>query len=132
MKTPTVPIPNGPILDDQWLGILCETGLAGALTLVWLFMRLDPPAAARGQGRRIDRSWFLVAVIASMGSFATSMLFYDAFSFIQVTFLLFITMGLGVSAYLATEPGRLEARAAKRTARGSLVPRLNDPYGQPG
>jgi hypothetical protein len=132
VKTPTVPVPNGPIFDDQWLGILCETGLAGALTLGWLFVRLIRRLLPEAKDDRSDRSWFLVAVIASTSSFAASMLFYDTFSFIQVTFLLFITMGLGVSAYLAPEPARLEARAAKRTARGSLVPRLDDPHGLPG
>ena len=31
------------------------------------------------------------------------MFFYDAFSFIQVTFMLFIVIGLGLSAFLATD-----------------------------
>ncbi len=96
------PRPNGPILDDEWLGILCQTGVFGTLALVWLFARLirrvAPPAREDS-----PRGWFLVAVIASVAGTFASMFFYDAFSFIQVTFMLFIVMGLGISAFLATD-----------------------------
>ena len=34
----SVPVPNAPILDDQWLGTLLETGLIGTLCLLWLFV----------------------------------------------------------------------------------------------
>jgi hypothetical protein len=102
-RSPDGPRRNAPILDDEWLGILCQLGVLGTFALVWTFVRLIrrvAPAARQDD----PRGWFLVAVIASLaGSFA-SMFFYDAFSFTQVTFMIFIVMGLGVSALLATDP----------------------------
>ena len=117
-RSPDGPRRNAPILDDEWLGILCQIGLLGTFALVWLFVRLIrrvAPAAREDNAR----GWFLVAVIASVaGSFA-SMFFYDAFSFIQVTFMIFIVMGLGVCAFLATDP----AAYAPVAARGSTARR---------
>lgn len=100
---PGGPPPNAPILDDEWLGVLTETGVFGALALVWLFARLIRRVAPAAR-EDTPRGWFLVAVIASVAGFFASMFLYDAFSFIQVTFLLFIVTGLGVSALLATDP----------------------------
>src|SRR5581483_9204661 len=85
-KLPGIP-KNAPILDDQWLGILCETGIAGALALLWLFVRLIRRLLPHARDDDSPRSWYLVGAMASVLSFAVGMLFYDAFSFIQVTFL---------------------------------------------
>ena len=127
---PSVPTANGPILDDQWLGILIETGVAGALALLWVYLRFMRRLWPATKDEHSPRSWFLLAAVASAASFATSMFFYDAFSFIQVTFMLFIVLGLGVSAYLAPEPMRVAAPVPHK-ARQQLLPRLNDPQGQP-
>ncbi|HEY8647139.1 MAG TPA: O-antigen ligase family protein [Gaiellaceae bacterium] len=131
-EPPDVPQPNAPILDDQWLGILLETGLVGALTLAWLFVRLIRQLLPEVKRDDSPRSWFLVAVIASVSGFAASMLFYDAFSFIQVTFLLFIVMGLGVSAFLAPELARVPGRVRARAPRPALTRYVDRPHGQPG
>jgi O-antigen ligase len=129
--TPAVPVANAPILDDEWLGILLETGLAGALTLSWLFIRLIRRLLPEARDNESASSWFMVAVIASVSSFAVSMFFYDAFSFIQVTFMLFIVMGLGTSVLLSTAPSRAVQRA-RREAESLSRPRLDRPHGQPG
>lgn len=118
---PAVPVPNAPILDDQWLGILLETGLAGALALAWLFVRLIRRLAPEARDDNSPRSWFLASVIASVGSFAASMFFYDAFSFIQVTFLLFIIMGLGLSALMSPEPSLASRSVGIDFDKGSQV-----------
>ena len=58
------------------------------------------------------RGWLLASITASVAAYAVGMVTYDAFSFIQVTFLLFILVGLG-TALIAEQP----------------VPRpSNDPY----
>jgi hypothetical protein len=95
---------NSPILDDQWLGTLLETGLIGALGWAWLFTR-----AVRRLGRasKEDDSpdgWLLAGIAASVAAFSVGMWTYDAFSFIQVTFLLFILLAFG-AAMLAMEDG---------------------------
>ena len=129
VPTPTIPNPNGPILDDQWLGTLCETGIAGALSLLWIYIRFIRRLWPYARDDDSPWGWFLVAAIASVVSFAVSMFFYDAFSFIQVTFMLFIVMGLGVSAFLAPEYAHVTQRS-RRGAQLPVPPRLGA-QGQP-
>jgi hypothetical protein len=62
----------------------------------------------RRTGRRArrddsDEAWLMAAFTASIGAFAIGMFTYDTFSFIQVTFLLFLLLGL-VSADLRRRP----------------------------
>jgi O-antigen ligase len=96
-----VPVPtelaarNGPILDNQWLGVLLETGLLGAIALVWLFVSSVRKLAHESRKDDSLRGWLLVAIAASITAYGVGMLTYDSFSFIQVTFLLFIVMGVG-------------------------------------
>ena len=120
---------NGPILDDQWLGILLETGVAGTFALLWVFVRLIRRLWPHARDDDSPAGWFMIAGIASVASFAVSMFFYDAFSFIQVTFMLFILMGLSASALLAPEYARA-ARTARATGPASQP--LGRPHGQPG
>jgi O-antigen ligase len=86
------------IFDDQWLGTLLATGIVGFLGWAWFFMR-----AIRRFGREAirdtsERGWLLAAITAGIAAYAVGMLTYDAFAFIQVTFLLFILVGLGAVA----------------------------------
>ena len=112
-QDPGGPPKNGPILDDQWLGTLLETGLIGTLALLWVFVRLIRRAAPAAR-EDSPRGWFLVAVIASVAGFFASMFFYDAFSFYQVTFILFIVMGLGAAALALPDSVVVRTRAPSR------------------
>ena len=94
-----MPVPNAPILDDGWLGILLQTGVAGALAFAWIFVRFVRRVGRAARHDASSRGWFLAAVTASIVAYGVSMFFYDAMSFIQVTFLLFILMGLGSVGY---------------------------------
>lgn len=89
-ETPKSP----PILDDQWLGNLLETGLLGALAWLWLYVRAMRHFR-RGARDDSPRGWLFVAFTASVIAYVVGMLTYDSYSFIQVTFLLFIVLGLG-------------------------------------
>ncbi len=85
---------NANILDDQWLGSLVETGALGIGVLLWILIR-----SIRRLGRiarRVKSSEGLLAacLAASIGSFAVGAITYDAFSFIQVTFLFIILLAL--------------------------------------
>jgi hypothetical protein len=96
-----VAVPNGPILDDQWLGVLLETGVAGTLAFVWIFVR-----AMRRMGRLAKRDysprgWLLVATTAGVAAYGVGMFTYDSFSFIQVTFLFWIVLAIGAAAVLS-------------------------------
>jgi hypothetical protein len=109
---------NGPILDDQWLGILLETGLLGAVSLLWMFLRFMRQLGGEARRDQSPRGWLLTSIIASVAAFAAGMFLYDAFSFIQVTFLLFLFLGLGVSARLcpAAEWEAVSQRKRMRSA----------------
>jgi O-antigen ligase len=108
---------NAPILDDEWLGILLETGYLGALSLLWMFVRFVRQAAREAKTDLSPRGWLLASITSSVAAFAVGMLFYDAFSFIQVTFLLFIFLGLGVATRLCPAREWVEVpQAATRTA----------------
>jgi hypothetical protein len=88
---------NTNILDDQWLSLLIEVGAFGVGVLIWLFVR-----ATRLLGRlarHVDsRDGLLAGALAtSIIAFGVGAITYDAFSFIQVTFLFFVALALGGS-----------------------------------
>jgi hypothetical protein len=95
---------NAPITDDQALASLAETGVLGAFALAWLFVRFVRRMATEARKDRSPRGWLLTGLAASVAGYGVSMFTYDAFSFTQVTFLLFIFIGLGsVALRLAPE-----------------------------
>jgi polysaccharide biosynthesis protein PslJ len=97
---------NACILDNQWLATLLETGAVGLVAWVWFLARfvrrLGRAAARRGRGGELS-----VALAASIAAYAVSMATYDALGFVQVTFLLFLLMGLGAAVHLRA-PAREE------------------------
>ena len=108
-----VKTPNAPILDDQALGILVETGLFGAFAVAWLFVRFVRRSLKEAREDNSPRGWLLTGLAASVAGYGVSMFTYDSFAFIQVTFMLFIFIGLGAVA-LRLEPDAWEARASFR------------------
>jgi hypothetical protein len=113
---------NAPILDNQWLGLLLEVGALGVAAFGWMIIR-----AVRRLGRIARRDVssegsLAAALAASIAAFGVGMVTFDAFSFIQVTFLLFILLGLAApelrTAWLRYPLTRSPAavRAASRAA----------------
>ena len=120
-STTSHPIPNAPILDDQWLGVLCETGIVGMLALGWLFVRFFRRMRAAAKADESARGWLLTALAASVTGYAVGMFTYDAYSFIQVTFLVFIFIGLGGSV-LAASASEWRPNPVARRAVGPVRP----------
>jgi polysaccharide biosynthesis protein PslJ len=89
------PTQNANILDDQWMGTLLETGIAGALAWVWVFLRSIRRLAAAAKRDQSVQGWLPAGIAAAVTAFALSMFTYDAFSFAQETFLLLILLGIG-------------------------------------
>jgi O-antigen ligase/polysaccharide polymerase Wzy-like membrane protein len=90
--------PNAQILDNQWLASLLETGLAGGAALLWLFwlaVRRLGKAAKRVPG---PSGSLFVALAGATAALSVGMLTFDAFSFIQVTFFLFIVLAFAGAA----------------------------------
>lgn len=97
---------NAKILDNEWLGTLLEVGAVGGLFLLWLYVRSIRMLARAGRPDASAHGWLLTGLAASITAFAIGMLTFDAFSFIQVTFLSFILLGLAaVALRLPPDPG---------------------------
>jgi polysaccharide biosynthesis protein PslJ len=105
--------PKANILDNQWLGTLLETGALGFFGWLWFFVRV---VRRFGKAAKEDESasgWLLASLAASVSAFAVGMFTYDALAFTQVSFLLFILVGLG-SVLLAERPAGVRARPTRR------------------
>jgi hypothetical protein len=111
---------NAQILDNQWLKTLLEVGALGTFAWLWLFFRFARRLGPAARADRSERGWLITALVGSVTAFAVGQLFYDAFAFIQVTFLLYILLALG--AVLVTAPRR-EALRAARAAQAGAAPR---------
>jgi O-antigen ligase len=98
-----VPKANSFILDDEWLTTTLEIGLVGLVAWVWIFFRFCSRAIREAREHDDERGWLLAALATSVVSFAVGMLFFDAFSFIQATFLMVMILGMG-SVLLADSP----------------------------
>ena len=100
---------NAQILDNQWLKTLLETGIVGVAAWVWFFGRFIRRLGRAAKEDRSDYGWLCAALTGSIASYAIGMFLFDAFSFIQVTFLLFILSALG--GVLLTSPRALTRSA---------------------
>jgi O-antigen ligase len=101
----TDPKVNSPILDNQWLGWLLETGVVGVAALLWLVLRATYRFGRAGRRDPTDHGWLLASLAASVLAFAIGMLTYDAFAFTQTVIMLFILLGIGSAALrLQNEP----------------------------
>jgi hypothetical protein len=121
---------NAPILDNQWLKTLVETGAIGAFAYLWLFVRLTRRLAPAAKADDGERGWLLGAVAASLIAFGVGQLFYDAFAFIQVTFLFYILAALACVALTAPATAAVTSRA-DRVRSASRAPRAPAPAGRP-
>jgi hypothetical protein len=109
---PANPKNNALILDNQWLGLLLEVGLLGTIAFGWLLLRSVRRLGRAARADDSEHGWLLAALAASILSFGIGMITFDAFGFTQVTFLLFVMIGLAVPAIrLAKAPDGAQARA---------------------
>jgi hypothetical protein len=116
---------NAIVLDDQWLTTLLENGLAGVLAWVVMIFVAIKRFGSAARHDRSPRGALLVALTASISAFAVGMLTFDAFSFIQVTFLFWILLALG-AVQLRLRDDRLPADERGGPHR-SRPPRVNQP-----
>jgi hypothetical protein len=105
---------NAPILDDEWAGVLVQTGIVGAFALGWVIVRAVRLGARLSRGDPGPEGWLATALAAGIASFGVGMFTYDAFSFIQVTFLFFLFLGLVGALYRYDADRRLEAEPHRK------------------
>jgi hypothetical protein len=89
---------NACILDNQWLGTLLDVGIFGFVAWMLLFRTVLRKLGRRAKADPSPTGWLLVAVTASITAYAVGMLTFDALGFSQVTFFLFILIGLAAAA----------------------------------
>jgi hypothetical protein len=98
-----VPGVNARLLDDQWLLTLAETGIAGFGLWMWVFTIAVRRLSSTARRDHSAHGWLCAGLAASVAAFGVGMLTFDAFSFIQATFILYILLALAAVA-LATPP----------------------------
>jgi O-antigen ligase len=111
------------ILDDQWLGTLLEVGALGVLAWLWLYGRAIRALARRARGAPGADGWLATALAASLLSFAVGMLTFDAYAFVQVTFLSFIMLAIGAAVIRSGEPEAESRQAVRRRPRDAIAAR---------
>ena len=92
---PALPQHNALILDDQWLYTLLEIGVLGTAAWLWIFFALVRKLGRAAKQDASDDGWLMAALAASIASFAVGMFTFDAFSFVQVTFVAIFLCALG-------------------------------------
>ncbi len=96
----TGPDANACVLDDQWLGTLVDVGFVGGLAWLFLFLAIVRRFGRSAKADDSPRGWLLASVAASVAAYAVGMFTFDALGFVQVTFILFVLIGLGTAAAL--------------------------------
>jgi len=114
---------NASILDNQWLALTLQTGAAGLFAFAWLILRAVRVLGRRARREEAESGWLPAAFTAAIAAFGVSMFSYDTFSFIQVTFLLFILFGLAAPELRMPLPRRLPA-TERSQRRGAPHPAL--------
>jgi O-antigen ligase len=93
-RVPTGPSANARLLDNQWLLALLETGVVGVAAWFWLLFRSVRRLGRIAKHDRGEDGWLAATLAASLAVYGATMLTYDAFGFVQVTFVFFIVAGL--------------------------------------
>jgi O-antigen ligase/polysaccharide polymerase Wzy-like membrane protein len=91
------PLRNAPILDNQWLGLLLEMGLAGVVAWVWLIGRAVRRLGTQARVRAGPEGWLAAGLAASIVGFAAGMFTYDSLAFVQEAFVFWMLVGLAGS-----------------------------------
>ncbi len=94
----TGPTSNACILDNQWLGTTYELGYLGMLAWLLLFVRVARRYGRAGKHDDSPTGWLAVAVTASVTAYAVGSFTFDSLGFSQVTFIVFLVLGLGAAA----------------------------------
>ncbi len=97
------PLRNAPILDNQWLGQLLETGIVGVVGWAALFVVAIRRLARTSRERANLEGWLAAGFAASLTGFAVGMFTYDSLAFSQATFVLWLVLALSASLLLTRE-----------------------------
>lgn len=108
------PEANGCILDNQWLGLLVDVGVFGAVAWLLLFLGVIRRLGRAAKDDDSPLEWLMVGITAGITAYAVGMLTFDALSFVQVTLLLFVLLGLAASTLALQAQAGTVARPSVR------------------
>jgi O-antigen ligase len=94
------PLRNAPILDNQWLGLLLESGIVGVAGWATLIFGASLRLGRASRRRAGPDGWLEVGVAASLTGFGVGMFTYDSLSFVQEAFFFWIVVALAASLLL--------------------------------
>jgi polysaccharide biosynthesis protein PslJ len=89
---------NACILDNQWLGTTYELGLMGFIAWLLFFVKVGRRFGKGAKEDESDEGWLQIAVTASVTAYAVGSFTFDSLGFSQVTFILFLALGLAAAA----------------------------------
>jgi hypothetical protein len=95
------PLRNAPILDNQWLGLLLEIGIVGVVGWAALFVGSARRLGRASRRRAGPEGWLSAGLAASIVGFGVAMFTFDAFAFIQASFVFWILISLAGSLLLS-------------------------------
>lgn len=101
------PLRNAPILDNQWLGTLLETGIVGVLGWLAVISVAARRLASASRRRAGPDGWLAAGFAASIVGFGVAMFTFDALAFSEVSMVFWIVFALA-AALLS-----IEAREAR-------------------
>ena len=84
-------------VDNQYLKFLVELGLAGILSVFWLFFKLLKELVQSAKTANSEHKDLLISIAATCSSFVVALILFDTFSFAQVTYFFFILAALGLT-----------------------------------
>jgi polysaccharide biosynthesis protein PslJ len=97
------PLRNSPILDNQWLGLLLDIGIVGVVGWAVLLTGAARRLIRSARRRAGPDGWLSAGFAAAIAGFSVAMFTFDAMAFVQVTFMLWILIGLSASLLLAEQ-----------------------------
>jgi hypothetical protein len=123
-------------VDNQYLKILVELGVIGALGLALMFLGWIREVWSGALKSAPEDKDLLVAILAACFAYMVTLATYDSFGYAQVTYLFFVLAGLGVSLARIAKPANISSSAARAVRKTKTNVRWNpasgaevDPYG---
>jgi hypothetical protein len=102
---------NACILDNQWLGTTYELGLMGFIAWLLFFVKVGRHFGRASKADESDEGWLQICIAASVIAYAVGSFTFDSLGFSQVTFILFLVLGLAAAARRNAEEQRPGPRA---------------------